>query len=251
MPDATNRAASSLARKPRLLDLFCGAGGAAVGYAAAGFDVIGVDIEPQPNYPFEFHQLDAMAVLAAGGWWSGWPERGDGTHHRVADFDAIHASPPCQRWVGWQNIAGARGGDNDHPDLVTPLRPMLAATGRPYVIENGPNTPIIDPLTLCGSMFGLCVRRHRQFETNLPWKPTPPASCAHTGNEIGVYGKLDGRRLFTRADGTELKNPSSLEEAQRAMGIDWMTWDELREAIPPAYTQWLGSFLRDAIEVAA
>lgn len=216
--------------KPRLLDLFCGAGGAAVGYARAGFEVVGVDIANQPHYPFEFHQADALTFPLEG-------------------FDAIHASPPCQRWIGWQNIGRARGGVNDWPDLLTPLRRRVRATGLPYVIENGPNTPMVEPLTLCGSTFSLGVRRHRKFESSVLLMH--PGRCRHTGDEVGVYGKLDGRRLFTRKDGTELHNPPSLEAAQVAMGIDWMTWDELREAIPPAFTEWIGTQLLAALEAAA
>ena len=201
-----------------------------MGYHRAGFDVVGVDLEPQPHYPFEFHQADAMAFPLDG-------------------FDAIHASPPCQRWIAWQNIGKARGGTNDWPDLVTPTRARLASSGLPYVIENGPNTPLLEPLTLCGSVFGLGVHRHRKFESNV--LVMHPGPCRHSGSEVGVYGKLDGRRLYTRADGSELRNPSSLAQASEAMGIGWMTWDELREAVPPAYTEWIGAQLLEALECAA
>lgn len=227
--------------QPRLLDLFCGAGGAGMGYNRAGFEVVGVDIEPQPHYPFEFKQIDAIEILVAladsvKSWGSvKFP-------NTWKSFDAIHASPPCQGYVGWQNISESRGGTNDHPRLIEPVREFLHKTGLPWVIENVENAPLQTNLVLCGSMFGLGVRRHRKFETSFAVLGRP-ASCNHSGNEVGVYGKLDGRRLFTRADGSELRNPSSLEQAQEAMGIDWMEWDELREAIPPAYTEWIGKEL--------
>lgn len=227
--------------RPRLLDLFCGAGGAAMGYHRAGFDVVGVDIKPQPHYPFTSLRADGLEFLSRPGRFV-WPPGGT--------FDAIHASPPCQGYVGWQNIGTARGGTNDWPRLIEPIRELLDATGLPYVIENVENAPLQTNLVLCGSMFGLGVRRHRKFETSFAVLGRP-ASCAHTGDKVGVYGKLDGRRLFTRADGSELHNPSSLEQAQTAMGIDWMEWDELKEAIPPAYTQWIGSQLMNYVEVAA
>lgn len=221
----------------RLLDLFCGAGGAAMGYHRAGFEVVGVDINPQPHYPFEFIQQDAMTFLD---WWSrdvSWK------------YDAIHASPPCQAYVGWQNIAALRGASNDHPRFIAPLRERLRDAGVPYVIENVAGAPLVNATVLCGTMFGLGVQRHRKFEcSEFLW--APPLH-AHTGDEIGVYGKLDGRRLFTRSDGSELRNPSSLAEAQQAMGIDWMDWDELREAIPPAYGEWIGSQLMAALEAVA
>jgi DNA (cytosine-5)-methyltransferase 1 len=208
--------------KPRCLDLFSGAGGATKGYQLAGFHVTGVDVVASPRYcGDEFVQADAMTFPLDG-------------------YDLIHASPPCQAYVGWQNIAAARGATNDHPRLIEPLRERLLQAGVPYVIENVPAAPLLSPLMLCGSMFGLGVRRHRKFES---LHLMLGLSCRHSGEEVGVYGKLDGRRLFTRSDGTELRNPSSLEHAQAAMGIDWMVWDELREAIPPAFTHFLGDQL--------
>jgi C-5 cytosine-specific DNA methylase len=136
--------------RPRLLDLFCGAGGAAMGYARAGFEVVGVDIAPQPRYPFEFHLEDALEFLPLRRIWG--------------DFDAIHASPPCQRWTRAQNAAQNADG---HPDLITPLRPLLEATGLPYVIENVVGAPLRDPVKVCGLSLGLGVKRHRLFESNV------------------------------------------------------------------------------------
>ena len=201
-------------RRPRLLDLFCGAGGASAGYHAAGFDVVGVDIADQPDYPFPFLRADALTVDLAG-------------------FDVIAASPPCQRWCA----ATPTGRRHHHPDLIAPvrqrLREALTAPGGPraYVIENVPGAPLHDPVTVCGDTLRLGVRRHRLFESNLPlagtpcWhdRPTPP---------VAVYGTYNQRRTGREA--------ASTEAAREAMGIDWMPWPALTQAIPPAYTYWLG-----------
>jgi DNA (cytosine-5)-methyltransferase 1 len=214
--------------RPRLLDLFCGAGGAARGYHNAGFDVVGVDINPQPNYPYEFWRSDAFHYL------DGWVD--------LSTFDAIHASPPCQGYAQWNNLNAERYGTRkEHPLLIDPVRAALQATMLPYVIENVVGAPLRTHMMLCGSMFGLNVRRHRNFETNM--LILGPPTCQHTQTEIAVYGKLDGRRIWTRVDGTEVRAAKTLEQAQHAMGIDWMNWNELREAIPPAYTEWIGEQL--------
>ena len=214
--------------RPRLLDLFCGAGGAAVGYHRAGFDVVGVDIHPQPNYPFEFVQDDALTV--SGDW---------------QDFDAIHASPPCQAHTGMSNRWRGHGGKADsHRDLIPATREMLADTGLPYVIENvpGARSSLQSPVVLTGEMFGLGVHRPRLFESNCQLL-VPPKSPANR-ESIGVYGKAhDGRLLWRRKDGTEQHAASSLEQAREAMGIDWMEWRELAESIPPAYTELIGQQL--------
>jgi hypothetical protein len=211
---------------PRLLDLFCGAGGAAMGYHRAGFEVVGVDINPQPHYPFEFHQADAMTYPLEG-------------------FDAIHASPPCQKFSITANLARAQGKKASEVDLLTPIRPLLEATGLPYVIENVKGAPLRDPLTLCGSTFGLGVRRHRLFESNIAFLGSGPCRHQEQGRPIGIYYSI----------GDEIpqggKTAASLEEGQAAMGIDWMTWKELKEAIPPAYTEWIGRQLLAAIGRAA
>ncbi len=207
--------------KPRLLDLFCGAGGAAMGYSRAGFEVIGVDIVPQPHYPFEFWQGDAMKAL-------------DWTDTIAYRFDVIHASPPCQAYTTMNNRHGSPS-----QALIAAVRFLLIETGLPYVIENvaGALAHMRSPLELTGEMFGLRVHRPRLFESNqlflAPWRP------ARQADPVAVYGKHDQRRLWTRTNGTELR-AANLEEGSEAMGIDWMTWDELREAIPPAYTEWIG-----------
>lgn len=212
----------------RLLDLFCCEGGAATGYAQAGFDVVGVDIDPQPLYPFEFHQADAIEFVREYG----------------REFDVIHASPPCQAFTTMSNRK--RG---EWPDLIDPTRDALEATGRPYIIENvvGARHKLRTPVQLHGGMFGLGVDRPRLFEINWPllWMADGP----RTVNPLGVYGKgPDGRRLWTRADGTEQRAASSVEQAQRAMGMPWASWNGLREAIPPAYTRWLGAQLLSVLE---
>lgn len=185
---------------PRLLDLFCGAGGCSVGYHRAGFDVIGVDMNPQPNYPFEFVQGDALAYLEAHG----------------GDFDAVHASPPCQ---AYSVATVARGDQSSHPDLVGVTRDTLIATGKPYVIENVVGAPIWGVM-LCGTMFGLPVRRHRVFETSFPMM-APGGSCRHRKTDMPFMHKRE--RAY--AD---------------AMGCQWMTKMEGRQAIPPAYTEYIG-----------
>lgn len=204
----------------RLLDLFCGAGGCSVGYARAGFEVEGVDIESHPAYPYEFHQADAMEVLDDRSF--------------LDRFDVIHASPPCQGYTTMSNRA--RG---DWPKLLKPIRHALTAWGGPYVIENVPGArkEMLDPITIHGGMFGLGVDRPRLFESNMFLFEQ---KARRVDNPVGVYGKLDGRRIWTRADGTEQRAARTLDQARRAMGIDWMDWDDLREAIPPAYTEFIG-----------
>ena len=217
----------------RLLDLFCGAGGCSVGYNRAGFDVVGVDMKPQKNYPFEFHQGDALEFVAQHG----------------HEFDAIHASPPCHAYVQWAGINRKKWGSvPDHPDLVPATRDALAVAGKPWVIENVVGSPLNSPAMLCGSMFGLGVRRHRLFEGS--FLLLRPARCRHTRKEVAVYGKLDGRRIWTRADGTEARACRTIEEARVAMGIDWMDWAEITQAIPPAYTEFVGRQLARLITEA-
>ena len=209
-------------RRPRLLDLFCGAVGAAMGYHRAGFDVMGVDNRPQPRYPFEFVQADAMTFPLNG-------------------FDAIHASPPCQAYSAMRTNWNAR---KNHPDLLPPTRDRLAATGLPWVIENVPGAPML-PLTLmCGSAFGLGIpgyqlRRHRWFETSGFWPMSLP--CQHSGPVIGIYG--DHGRDRRRAEG--YSRYFTLDERKQAMGIDWMARSELDQAIPPAYTEHIGAQLME------
>jgi DNA (cytosine-5)-methyltransferase 1 len=201
----------------KLLDLYCGMGGAGMGYHLAGWDVYGVDINPQPNYPFPFFRYDALKV-------------------KIKGFDLVHASPPCQRWSPAGGISA-----RDHPDLLTPTRERLEEWGGPYVIENVPLAPLIDPVTLCGTMFGLGVFRHRGFETTETL--TAPVHGRHNG-QIG-----DGR-YFTVAghpgprSGRYGYGSGTPEEWHVAMGIEWGTTRELAQAIPPAYTQYIGEHIR-------
>lgn len=214
----------------RLLDLFCGAGGAAMGYHRAGFEVVGVDNRPQPHYPFEFHLADALEYCTEHG----------------AEFDAIHASPPCQKYSRTRNLKTSRG---DYPDLVDKTRDSLTAAGRPYIIENVEGAPLINPLTLCGTMFGLGVLRHRLFECN-PAIWFPPGQCQHDGLVMPMWWKSRQRAL---ARGLIFKymtvagNSFLVPEAQRAMGINWMTRAEIAQAIPPAYTEWIGCRLLEVL----
>ena len=257
----------------RLLDLFCGAGGAAMGYSRAGFEVIGVDNKPQKHYPFEFHQADAFDYLRDHG----------------KEFDVIHASPPCQAFSSLQNMWNAK----KHMDQLTPITAALMAIDKPWVVENVPGAPIIHPLILCGTMFGLRtvdgageLRRHRLFDSNSVWGLTP--QCQHNGPVIGFYGShgRDRRRTvpvsqnpdinkrretvtatshcdtsitarrrravivtghcggYSRRDGVQ---SFTVDKRKEAMGIDWMTGDELSQAIPPAYTEWIGKRLLEQI----
>lgn len=208
--------------RPRLLDLFCGAGGAAVGYHRAGFEVVGVDIADQPNYPFEFIQGDALEMLWAHGEW-GIP----------ADFDAVHASPPCQFYAG---STAWRGRRENHPDLIAPVQELLRATGLPYVLENVPDARrhLRHPLLLCGTGLGLPFRRHRYFELAWPW-PAMQHPCHHRAAD---YSFDHGA-----------KQPESVY--RDAIGCEWMTVEESRQAIPPAYTELIGTHLMAEVEARA
>jgi len=212
----TNDYARPAAKRPRLLDLFCGGGGAAMGYHRAGFDVVGVDCKPQPHFPFEFHQADALTFELGG-------------------FDAIHASPPCQAYSAAQSIMG-----REHPELIDPIRERLEASGVPWVIENVPGAPLRDPVTLCGTMFGLGVYRHRRFECS-ETLATPPHE-QHTRPTAAMGRPVrDGQMM------TVVGHFSGVARARMAMGIDWMTRDELAESIPPHYTQFVGEQLMSAL----
>lgn len=217
-------------RRPKALDLCCCAGGASMGLWRAGFDVVGVDIAPQPRYPFMFIQADALAVGFQG-------------------FDFIWASPICQRFTAMKHAPGAKG--DAHPDMIEPLRERLKASGVPWVMENVEGAPLLDPMMLCGSMFGLgaqgCqLQRHRLFESNF-YIQRP--ACAHDDRPvIGVYGGHARRRSASSGGrGTkDIWEGGHKAAASKAMGIDWMTLSELSEAIPPAYAEHIGrSALRE------
>lgn len=208
---------------PRLLDLFCGAGGAAMGYHLAGFEVVGVDITPQPHYPFEFHQADALT----------WPLDG---------YDAIHASPPCQMFSAYRRKGSKVGAS--YPNLIPQTRQRLSDV--PYVIENVPGAPLISPITLCGSSFGLDIRRHRLFESNVALHAPP---CDHRWQTPRFPPATNRTNLRRTVEVGVWRIP--LEVQQQAMGIDWMTRPELSQSIPPAYTQWIGEQLIAAIKERA
>ena len=234
MSEQRNTADFESGRRPKLLDLFCGAGGAGMGYHRAGFDVVGVDIAPQPHYPFEFHQADVMVQFDDGIYEAGF-----------GPFDAVHASPPCQGYTTMNNRHGS-----SIPKLIEPVRGLLVASGLPYVMENVPGAlrALRSPLELTGEMFGLRVHRPRLFESNVLLL-SPPRS-RRQADPIAVYGKNDGRRLWTRADGSELR-VADLETAREAMDMPWADWDGVKEAIPPAYTEWIGCQLLQHIATEA
>lgn len=221
--------------KPMLLDLFCGAGGCAMGYSRAGFRVVGVDVKPQKRYPFEFVLADALEFCRDHG----------------GDFDVIHASPPCQAYTRASFTAGNR---QRHPDLLGVTRQVLAETGKPWVIENVPGAPLQPPaVMLCGLMFGLKVFHHRFFES--PVMFLLPERCSHKGHLIGLNGmrcpvghggwasQRERNKIKARAAGEK----DDLKSWKIAMGIDWMTRNEMSQAIPPAFTHYLGKQLRRII----
>ena len=230
--------------KPVILDLFCGAGGCTRGYQEAGFYVVGVDIEPQPSYcGDEFAQGDAVELLArllAGK---------DMASRQLVDFAAIHASPPCQFFTQMRASWRAQGVNDGYVDLLTPTLKLLRGLDIPYVVENvvGAGKAMSATLSLHGGMFGLGVHRPRLFESNV-LIPAPKAPIKK--EPIGVYdsrprGKTHHRtRLNGNGKGrSEMRIARTLEEGQEAMGIDWMEWPELKEAIPPAYTRHIGEYL--------
>jgi len=204
----------------KLLDLYCGVGGASAGYAAAGFEVHGVDLKHGKRYPYTYLRADVLDVL-----------RDD---NFIQQFDVIHASPPCQTHSITQHLRNAQGKTTSKVDLIPQTRAALIASGKPYIIENVPGSPLINPVQLCGSSFNLKVRRHRLFESNMPIKGT---GCNHKaqGRPIGVYGSLNDQ--IPNGGRTAV----NITEARQAMGIDWAIWTELVEAIPPVYTDYLGA----------
>ena len=206
--------------KPILLDMFCGEGGAGMGYFLAGFDIVGVDIEQKTRYPFEFIQTDALQFIAKYG----------------CKFDVIHVSPPCQSY-SWCTPTTHKA---NHPDLIEIMRRLLESTGKPYIIENvgGARSKLKSPIKLCGSMFGLMCYRHRYFEIN----PnilllTPP--CRHDFRPLLVTTAGSNSRAIRGGNAKSVKN------ASLAYGISWMSTDGLKEAIPPAYTKWIGEHIID------
>ena len=220
----------------KCLDLYCKAGGAAKGYNMAGFEVIGVDIESQPNYPYEFIQADALEVLK--------------NKDFIRQFDFIHASPPCQFHSKAKGLSKARNGGKygNHFDLIPATRELLKATGKPYVIENVAGSTLINPIKSYGSQFkNLYTQRERWFESNIPLvEPETPKSKMKTpsaGNGIGEDGSIS----ICGNGGVRGLNAKQivLYWGFALGGIDWMTREELAEAIPPAYTEYIGKQIID------
>lgn len=213
-----------MSTRPLLLDLFCGAGGASKGYDDAGFEVVGVDIEPQPNYPYEFIQADAI----------------DSVDRLGRNFDVIHASPPCH---AYSTVTGRnRRNRRTYVDLVNPTRQRLLDLDKPYVIENVVGAPLLDPVTYCGSSFGLDVRRHRLFESNVTLIAPPCDHSWQTPRFRSLDSRMVARGSLNSVVGVHghLNYPGEFELRCKAMGIDWMTSRELCQAIPPAYTEHIG-----------
>ena len=219
--------------RPRLLDLYCCAGGAAMGYHLAGFDVVGVDIAFQKNYPFEFHQADALEFLAAHG----------------HEFDAIHASPPCQTYSRTKTLHS-----NEHPDLVGPTREALDATGKPWVIENVVGAPLINPLCLCGSEFDMIAPdvdgvplkmiRHRLFESNVPLEGN--GGCRHR-NDIqtaSAYGAGGGWTPRHR-DNPDRRGGyiPHIDVLRELLNVHWTNKHELSQVVPPVFAEHIGKQL--------
>lgn len=207
----------------RLLDLFCGAGGAATGYHRAGFEIVGVDIAPQPHYPFEFVQGDALEYVAEHG----------------REFDAIHASPPCQGYSRMRHLPWLRG--KEYPLLIPATRTTLQATGKLWVIENVSDAPI-NGAELCGAALGLPIIRHRRFESSVmllfPPCPGHPVLFHGTGN------------MAKRGRGGGVMGITGGSDPRAALGITWMTYKEMRQAIPPAYTEFIGKQLMLTLQPA-
>lgn len=215
-------------KRPKILDLYCCAGGAGYGYYLAGFDVVGVDIAPQPEYPFEFIQGDALQIMREIG-------------HA---FQAVHASPPCQHFTKYNNCR--KNLKEKYEDLIEPTRQALIEVGKPYVIENVVGAPLNDPITLCGSMFGLDIRRHRLFESNVMLMQP---KCNHGIWEPNRYPggrsrERGGARVLCRGTIEIGRWNIPISTQKEAMQIDWITdLRKLSESIPPAYTKYIGEQL--------
>jgi DNA (cytosine-5)-methyltransferase 1 len=242
--------------RPKLLDLFSCAGGAGYGYSLAGFDVYAVDIERQPRNPFPFYQgdaVEALRILIDGGSITFRHTDGykDGRVEALAlsDFDAIHASPPCQAFSAMKHMPDAK----DHPELIEPTRELLERVDVPWVIENVIGAPLNNAMVLCGTMFGLgaagfSLQRHRQFETNFDVEA--PGECNHAKPTIGIYGGHVRCRStkFWRNTGADFPGYDKKALAIEAMGgTHWMTMNQMSEAIPPAYTEHVGRYMQQLI----
>lgn len=204
--------------KYKLLDLYCGEGGAGFGYHLAGFQVTGVDINQMDNYPFDFIKADAIAIL--------------NDIEFCRQYDVIHASPVCKRYSVMTKCAGTQ---DEHPDDIDTIRNLLQRIGKPYIIENVPGSPLKDYVMLCGTMFGLNIVRHRNFECS-PAIYFPPMLCNHSKKVVKHGRKPDRQRNYAAVTG----NFSDVAFAKESMQINWMRRDGLSQAIPPKYTEWIG-----------
>jgi DNA (cytosine-5)-methyltransferase 1 len=215
----------------KLLDLFCCGGGASMGYYNVGFEILGVDIKKKRNYPFKQLKFDVFDLFKKKS--KKWFQQ----------FDLIHASPPCQKFS--RAAKGASWGKVSEIDLISELRKELEMLKIPYVIENVQGSPLLNPIMLCGSMFNLKVRRHRIFESNFEIN-TSNLNCNHKkqGKPIGIYGSMNDtvKGVCSKTGKTVYggSTAKSLEEAREAMGINWLNWGDLKEAIPPRYTEFIG-----------
>ncbi len=222
-------------KRLRLLDLFCGGGGAAMGYHQAGFEVVGVDIKLQPRFPFACVQADALEYVSQHG----------------REYDLIHASPPCQGYSRLRHLPWLR--DRVYPLLIPVTRLALQATGKPWIIENVADAPLMGGV-LCGSALGLPISRHRRFECShlLLFPPCPGHSILASGRatmslKYRSSGGITGIKAGGQSRTPGIGHNAGWRAAAEMMGIDWMIRDELAQAIPPAYTCWLGQQLRGMI----
>jgi len=247
--DKLNDTSARGVEKPRLLDLCCCAGGCSVGYSRVGFEPYGIDNDQKPlrHYPFPHICMDALESMDR-------LLKGDGLTFSngetlyLADFAAFHASPPCQNDSRIRKLTIAQGRAKQYPRLIVPLRKRLISTGKPYVLENVPGAPLIDPVMLCGSSFGLKVQRHRLFESNVSMLQLP---CAHywQGKEaLPPLHRLQGNSRVVGCYGNGRGKGDNKALWQEAMGITWMVRAEMREAIPPVYLEkHIGKYLMQAV----
>lgn len=213
-----------------LFDTFCGAGGAGLGYWLAGFDVVGFDTRDQPAYPFEFYQLDALEILASQSW--------------LRHADAVHASPPCKHHTQLKFLRDSMGYKSSDLDYLPQTRELLESWGGLWLIENVPGAPMRIDAVLCGTQFGLVykgrqLQRHRWFESNFRLRRP---GCKHKGVPLGVYGRIRDSL------GSGSETVPTLDAGRSLMGISWMNWYELKESVPPAYTEHLGGQLLAQLE---
>lgn len=221
--------------QPLLIDFFCGPGGAARGYADAGFRVIGIDIDPQPSYPYEFIQadaLEAMDQLIGTGEFAGI---------KLSEVAAFHGSPPCQRFSSLTSCRLREKGltpESEHPDLIDPTRQRFMRSGLPYIIENVQGSTVNPTVILCGSMFGKRIWWHRLFETNFP--VTAPAPCDHSFTPMNPFARKNHAAMMKEFPG---QAPETVMAKEKGIDPAWMAYKERRQAVPLYYTEYIGRTL--------